>query len=239
MKIRKSGNIVTTLLTMFLLVSCFSDNTKTELEVYTDAYTVKKMVGGEAVYAVAFYAYGNQMMNSGNVTEIGGSGVQINLGINPGSIFTLWKWPSVSDFKPYPPSAADYKFVITAESGMNNESLDHLNPKNLAIPVIAKTELSENNKLINVTWTSVTGANGFLIKVSEESGNIIYSSDGMLPTVTSNTINILTGNWTKPVEPGKTYIIEVHAFAYEAGTDALYKAYNVEEISIGQKSVTL
>lgn len=237
MKIEKSGKIAFVLFTSFIMVSCFSKDTQTPLEVYTDAYTIKKMVGNVPVYAVTFYAYGNQLMKSGTVTEVGGSGVPINLGLNPNSIFTLWKWPTESDFKPYPPSAAEYQFNVTAESGLNNESTEYLNPKNLSIPVIVKAALSDNKKLIDVGWTSVTGADGYLVKVAEQNGNIIYTTDGMLPSVTSYTINLLTGNWTKAVEPGNTYSIQVHAFAYEANTEDYYKVYNVEEISIGEKSV--
>jgi hypothetical protein len=237
MKIQKSGKIVFVFLISFMLVSCFSKDTQTELEVYTDAYVIKKMINDEPMYAITFYAYGNQMMRSGTVTEIGGSGVRIDLGLNPNSIFTLWKWPSESDFRPYPPSASEYQFSVTAESGLNNESTEYLNPKDIAIPVITKAAFSDNNKLIDVTWNPVAGADGFLVKVAEENANIIYTSDGMLPTITNYTINLLAGNWTKPVEQGNTYTIEVHAFVYEADADDFYKVYNVEEISIGTKSL--
>ena len=237
MKYRRSGKIAFVILSSFILVSCFSDNTETPLEVYSDAYMIKKMVGDEPMYAITFYAFGNQMMRSGTVTEIGGSGVPINLGLNPNSIFTLWEWPSGNDFRPYPPNAVEYKFNVTVESGLSNESIDYLNPKDISIPVITTAAFGDNNKLIDVAWSSVTGADGFLVKVAEENGNIIYTSDGILPTITNYTINLLAGNWTKPVEPGNTYIMEVHAFAYEADADEFYKVYNVEEISIGTKSL--
>ena len=237
MKIQKPGKIVIAFLTSLIMVSCFSKDTQTELEVFTDAYVIKKMINDRPMYAVTFFAYGNQMMRSGTVTEIGGSGGYLNLGLNPNSIFTLVHWPVESDFKPYPPSATEYKFNVTAESGITNESTDYLNINDIEIPVILKTVFSDNKKLIDVTWTSVARADGYVLKVAEENGNIIYATDGMIPTVTSYTINLLTGNWTKPVESGNTYTIEVHAFAYEEDADDFYNVYNVEELSIGEKSI--
>lgn len=237
MKYRKTVKITTLLFTVFIMVSCFSKDTQTELEVYTDAYMIKKMEGSQPVYGVIFYAYGNQMMKTGTVTEVGIPGTTINLALSPNSIFTLWKAPTGNDFKPYPPAESEYIFKVTAESGLSNESNDYLKIKNIGIPVITKTAFSDNKKLIDVAWTSVTGADGYLVKVAEENGNIIYSSDGMLPSVTGYTINLLTGNWSKFVETGKNYSIEVHAFAYEADAEEFYQIYNVEEISIGAKSV--
>ena len=237
MEFQKSGKIVFVFLTSLIMVSCFSKDSQTELEVYSDAYVIKKMINDKPMYAVTFFAYGNQIMRSGTVTEIGGSGEYLKLGLNPNSIFTLVHWPIDSDFKPYPPPAAEFKFNVTAESGLTSESSDYLNINDINIPTIVKTEFSENKKLINITWTSVTGADGYVLKVAEENGNIIYATDGMVPTVTNYTINLLTGNWTKRVESGNTYTIQVHAFAYEEDTDDFYNVYNVEELSIGEKSI--
>jgi len=237
MKTKDLKKIAFVFFVSFLLVSCFSDDTQTALEVYTDAYMIKKIVGEEPLYAVAFYAYGNQMMNSGTVTEVGGSGAQINLGISPSSIFTLVRIPVESDYKPYLPSVTEYKFKITSSTGTVSESTDKLNIQNLATPTITKTEISENKKLVNLVWTAVSKADGYVVKVADKNGVFIYSSEGLKAGITSYTINLLIGNWTKTIEFGETYSIQVHAFVYEADADDFYNVYNVEEISIGEKSV--
>lgn len=239
MKTQKIKNFVFALFASLVLVSCFKDNDEIALEVNTDVYMIKRLVDEQPVYGLAYYAYGNQIMRSGTVTQIGGLGEQINLGLNPKSIFTLSKEPAGSDYKNILPAASEFLFNVTSETGLSDESSDFLNVKNIGIPEILNLEIGANQKLVNVTWKSVSGIDGYVVKVAEEDGTYIYNSGGMEPDNTTYTINVLTGNWTKPIEVGSTYIIEVHAFAYEDDADEDYAAFNVEEISIGAQNVTL
>lgn len=237
MKTQKLKKIGILLLAPFILASCINNDSETNLQVYTDAFLIKKMVGTEPMYAVAFYAYGNQTMSSGTVTEVGGSGVPVNLGNNPSTIFTLSKIPVESDYKPYPPANTEYKFKVIASSGAIDESTDKLTVKNLATPTITKTEFGENKKLVNVAWTTVPNVDGYVVKVADKTGAFIYSTEGLKSSVTSFTINVMAGNWSKTIVSGETYSIQVHAFVYEADADDFYNVYNVEEISIAEKSV--
>lgn len=237
MKTHCFKKIALILCTPFIMVSCFNNDTETEPEIFNDAYLIKKMVGTEAQYAVAFYAYGNLVLSSGTVTEVGGSGTQINLGMHPSSVFTLSKIPAASDYKPYPPANTEYKFKITTSTGATIESTDKLTVQNLATPTITKIEFSENKKLVNVVWTAVPKADGYVVKVADKDGVYIFSSEGFAAGVTNCTLNLLTGNWTKTMDLDETYTIQVHAFMYETNTDDLYNIYNVEEISIDDKPI--
>lgn len=237
MKTQKLKKIAFFLFAPFILVSCFNNDSETELEVYTDAFLIKKMVGTEPMYAVAFYAYGNQTMSSGTVTEVGGSGALVNLGNNPSTIFTLSKIPVESDYKPYPPANTEYKFKVIASSGAIDESTDKLIVKNLSTPTITKTEFGENKKLVNVAWTAVPNIDGYVVKVADKTGSFIYSTESLKSSVTSFTVNMMAGNWSKTIVSGETYSIQVHAFVYEADADDFYNVYNVEEISIAEKTL--
>lgn len=235
----RSYRIVFVLLTLLGLVSCFGDENNASLEVNTDVYMIKKIVGEQPVYGVSFYAYGNQIMRSGTVTQVGGLGEQINLGLNPRSIFTLSKEPNENDYKLYLPAASEYKFKVSAESGATVESSDFLNATDMDIPAIIKTEVGVNQKFVDVSWTAVSGADGYMLKIADVNGNYIFSSEGLEPGTNSYTINLLTGNWVVPVVVGNAYSVQVHAFAYEVNSDPLYAAFNVEEISIGEKTIII
>lgn len=233
MKVKKIGLLV---LTSLILMSCFKDS-EVALEVNTDVYMIKKMSGDMPGFGVAFYAYGNLMMKSGTVTQVGGLGEQINLGLNPGSIYTLYKEPSTDEFYGYLPTASEYNFNVMSESGQIGVGSDILNVKNIGVPFILKAEIGEVQKLFDITWTKVTNADGNVVKIAEENGNYIYSTGAISAETTTVSINLLTGNWTKPIEQGNAYVVEVSAFAYEDNADSYTAAYNLETISIASKTV--
>lgn len=220
-----------------LMAGCFGDN-ETPLEVSVDAWVVKKTEGEQPVYGVAFYAYGNKVMKSGTVTRQGGLGNFVHLGLNPGSIFTLYKEPADEDFNPVIPESANYLFSVTAESGESFEGSDQLNPKNIGIPVILKTELDDVQKILKVTWMKITAANGYVVKIANADGIVIYSSGAVDKEVTTLNINLLTGYWTAPMEQGNTYTVEVDAFTYENTATEYDAAFNLEEISMDTQTIT-
>lgn len=229
----KIGSIV---LSAVALAGCFGSDLNPEVEVFADAYVVSKMVSGKQSYAVTYYAYGNQILNSGTVVQVGGSGQQVNLGLSSTSIFVLTKQPAESDYKTVIPAAAEYQFKITSESGVVKNESDYLTPIGLQIPTVLKAEFN-TNKLLDISWTPVTGANGYVIKIINAAGNTAYSSEGLEPTVSTFSINSLLVNWVVPIDPDEVVNVQVHAFAYEKNTEELYRVYNVEEISVGQKSL--
>lgn len=225
------------LITAFALASCFGDDEGSEIEVFTDAYVLKKMAGDEEVFAKTFYAYANQLMRSASATEIGGSGEKIELTQDPRSIYTFSKIPQQSDFNPYPPATVDYLFQVTSESGITKESTDFLSFDNIDITDITKTEFTENNKYLDIAWTEVTGADGYLIKIYNTEGVEIMNSYGFDTDILEYRLNILLENWIILPEQGETYILQLHAYAYEPEFEAGYDAYNIQEVSIAENEI--
>ncbi len=233
----KAKRIGLMMLTSLILVSCFK-NEEVALEADTDVYMIKKMSGETPVYGVAFYAYCNHVMKSGTVTQTGDLGSQVNLGLNPGSIYTLYKEPTENEFYGTLPEESEYRFNVVAENGQTSESSDYLKVKDLGIPTILKAEVGDVEKLLDITWTKITDADGYVVKIVEDNGSYIYSSGALSPETDTLSINLLVGNWTKTMEKGNTYNIEISAFAYEDNANALTAIYNIESISIAQMSIT-
>lgn len=222
----------------FVFISCFSDDDlKDNLEVYVDAYVIKKNIGDVTSYAPAFFAYGNQLLRSVTVTEIGGSGETIDLTQDFTSILTMSKRPDNNDFLPYPPAASDYLFEVTAESGVTVEEYDFLAYSDMGIPTVTQAEFTNNNKLLEVAWSDVAGADGYMVKILNSEGTEISAGSGFEAGTNSYTINIVLENWYEAPEPGQTYSVQVHAFAYEAEFEPGYEVYNVQEVSIGETTI--
>ncbi|MEN8117668.1 MAG: hypothetical protein ABFS16_11855 [Bacteroidota bacterium] len=220
------------------MVSCFSDDDLVDdFEVITDAYVIKKKSGEEPVYAVSFYAFANQFMRSVTATEMGGSGEKINLAQDPTSILVMSKKPQESDFRSYAPATSDYLFQVVAESGISVDSYDFLSYDDIDIPEIVKTEFNESNKLLEIDWNEAEGADGYLVKILNSEGTEISVSQGFENDVTDYTINVVLESWVVVPEPGETYTIQVHAFAYEPEFDEGYEVYNVQEVSIAEESI--
>ena len=219
-----------------ILFSCLKEEEQV-LQVTTDAYMVKKLVGGQPAYGLAFYAYANKILKSGTVARTGGVGDTINLIAYPLSVYTLFKEPAETTLSENMPLDGEYIFNITAESGETNESSDELNLNDIDIPDILSTEVSTNGDRLDMKWTKVSGADGYVVKLADEDGEYIYSSNTKAPNDTTLKISPLTGVWVEPFEVGNTYTIEVNAFAYEDDSNNQNAVFNVEEISIGSKSI--
>jgi len=234
---RKITNFVLIVITSVALVSCFGDDTEPQFEVFTDAYVLKKKMGDEEVYARAFYAYANQLIKSASATEIGGAGEKITLTQDPRSVYTFSKIPQESDYAPYPPAASDYLFQVTSEGGITKESQDFLSFDDIGIPEITKVEFAEIDKYLDVAWTEVAGADGYLLKILNDEGTEIINGYGFSTDILEYRLNIVLENWFETPEQGKTYIVEVHAYAYEPQTEPGYEAYNVQEVSVSESNI--
>lgn len=228
--------ITVVILVSLVWVSCFKDNTS-DFEVYSDVFTINKKINDQPMHALAYYVYGNQMMKSATVSRVGGLGVETSLGISPSSVYTMNKEPEASDFKSYQEPAGEYLFKVVSENGVSLQDSDYLNPQNLGIPTITAVSFSSNNKLVEMGWSAVSKADGYVVKIADSTGVYIYAGETLDPETTTYTVNGLLGNWAKPINSGKSYSIQVHAFKFENDADSYYAAYNLEELSIGERKV--
>ena len=220
------------------LSSCINNDIAEDFVVYPDVYLVKKIINNEPAYAVAFYAYGNQLLRNASVTQLGGSGEKIQLYQSAQSVFTMEKVPQDMDFKPYPPVASDYLFQVTAESGASAEESDFLDPFDIEIPQIVKAGFINNNKLFELNWTVVNNIDGYSIQFIDSDGVNIYGGPTLMPDESGVTINTLVGNWYNTPEAGQVYKVRVIAFAYETGADETNFVYNFSDVAIGETEIT-
>ncbi|MDX1283580.1 MAG: hypothetical protein R3182_01145, partial [Draconibacterium sp.] len=114
---------------------------------------------------------------------------------------------------------------------------DFLDYDDIPIPEITKAEFSENNKMLEILWSDVSNADGFLVKIVDSEGYEISTSNGLDSGTNSYTINIVLEDWYTAPESGQSYSIQVHAFAYEAEYDTGYEVYNIQEVSIAEESL--
>jgi len=234
---RRIRNYALIVITAVLLGSCFGDDDDPQIEVFTDAYILKKMAGEDEVYARTFYAYANKLMKSATATEIGGSGEKIELTQDPRSIYTFSKIPQQSDFIPNPPATSDYLFQVTSEDGITKESQDFLSFDDIEITEITKTEFTENNKYLDIAWTEVSDADGYLVKIYNTEGIEIMTSYGFDTDILDYRLNVVLENWIIIPEQGETYLLQVHTYVYEQDVEPGYEAYNIQEVTIAETEI--
>jgi len=235
-EMKKIRNLLILLITSLLFASCL-DNNESDFNANADVYVIKKKTGDADMYAKTFYVYGNQMMQSASVTETGGSGGKIDLIQDYRSIFVMSKLPQESDYLPYPPVTNDYLFQVTSEGGITKEYNDFLSFDDIGIPEIDSIYFSDNNKYLNVAWTEVDGTDGYLIKILNTEGEEVLNGYGFGPEVLEYQLNVLLANWVITPVQGETYVVQVHAFAYEPEFETGYEAYNIQEVAIDEKEI--
>lgn len=235
---RRNNILKITVIMMISLIwiSCFKDNSS-DFVVYTDVFTINKKINDQPAHALAYYAYGNQIMKSATVSRVDGSGIEIDMGTSPSSVFTMSKEPGASDFKAYHELPGAYLFKIVSESGVSVQDTDYLDPQNLGIPAITAAGFSSTKKLLELSWSSVAKADGYVVKIADSTGVYIYAGESLDPETRNYTVNSLLGNWSKQPDPGETYSVQVHALMFEKNADPYYVTYNLEEVSIGERKV--
>lgn len=214
--------------------SCLKENKK-EFDVYSDVYTLKKLVENEIVYANVYYVYGNQNMKSAKVTTPDGGTIQLQ--ITAETVFSLSKEPTETDFSTNPPKVGNYQFEVTSADDATIQNNDLLEFDDLMIPVITKSNYEDISQTLEVTWIKVPGADGYVVKMLETDGDYVYLGYTLNGDATSYGITMNVGNWFDTPGFGNTFKLQLHAFKYEAGAAEEEIVYNLQEISIAEKNI--
>jgi hypothetical protein len=228
------------MLLLFSAISVVSCNDVEEkLEVLTDVYVINKKFDSEIKSATSYYAYANKSLMSAKVA-IPNSGGNIELENHPGSTFNLSKEPADSDFKTSAPIEGSYVFTVKDMDGETQVVPDVLKYEGLGIPQFSKINFSGSPKILEIEWSTVTGADGYFVKMYDMDGKLIFSgynvgSDVKKYTVTGSTNS---GYWSEAAVEGETYRLQINAYSNDADANSLNAAYNVEEISVGETQVT-
>lgn len=235
---QSSKKFLPLLILVSLFASCNKDTDNNDFEVFADAYIVKKLMDNEVKAAVAFYAYANGSIASVTVTPPPEGGESFELVRIPESSYTFFKEPEAADFKTELPAAGIYQFEVKSKDGKIIQQTDLLEITGLEIPQIESTTYQPESFSLKVTWESVTGADGYVLKLLNEEGLTNYISFAIAPTVKEFVINSSSGNWNIEAYPGDNLMLQVQAFAYDSDASAELNIYNIGEISIAEKEIT-
>jgi len=234
MKIRSIfENAVLILLTVFAAVSC--NDYEEELEVLTDVYVINKKFGNEVRSANAYYAYASESMLKVTVSMTGIAGV-VELESYSGATFTMAKEPKDADYKTEAPLDGSYVFNIQGYNGEMLQVPDILSYEGIDIPEFTKTKFSGTPLILELEWNDVDGADGYVVKMFDTGGKLIFNGYSVGTDVNKYTITSSSnsGFWSSPAVEGQSYLLQLSAFSYDADANASNAVYNISEISIGE-----
>ena len=232
---RNLKTVLLALLSGFAVVSC--NDTEVPLEINTDVVILNKKIGDVVKRAPAYYAYGNQALESASVTPPGGT--KVTLESFEGSVFSMAKEPENSDFSDVPPTEGNYVFSVTGMNGEILQSQDVVDFVGLGIPQITKDTFTGSPEVLNVEWTTVTGTDGFFVRLLDASGKQVFNGYIVTSTVDKYTVSgaSTSGTWTEAPVDGQTYILQVNAITFDNEATNSDNVYNVSELSIVEKQI--
>jgi len=225
---------------LFMVVTftaCMKD-TNPQFDIMGDVFVTKKMINDETQYAPSYFVYGNLGMTSATVTLPNGGGT-VDLDGTSGSL-TYQKVPAELDYSTEMPDEGDYFFEAVSTKNETLQVSDELQLDDLAIPAIDSIVFITTST-VQVYWNSVSGADGYFLKITDAGGEDVFLSYSLDANTTSYTImdgSESTGNWKKTIEMGQMYTIQINAFSYDADANQNNNVYNIQEVAIGQSQLT-
>ncbi len=236
MTIQKLGKYALLFVLAAGMFACNKDDNTTSFNVIGDVFVNKRLIDDQEMYAKTYCAYGNDAMETAEVTTPDGDVYTLEATNSFENVFV--KYPSLSDFTTDIPEENNYQFNVVNE-GIPHQSIDVLEFDDLQLPVITKDTI-ENHVLI-VEWETDDNADAYMIQLTNDDNDIIFSSQ-LLTTQTTHfeieSVNV-SGTWSTgyPVE-GDTYTIELSALTFDSGAGTTDYEYHVKEIATSVSSIT-
>jgi len=223
------------LLTGITAVSCVDE--EIELEVQADVLIINKKFGDVVKRAPAYYVYGNQLLDTATVTPPGGAA--IGLKVFNGSALSRVLEPQESDFSENLPAEGNYTFSATSLSGSVKQAIDVVDYTGIPIPPVTKSTFSGTPSVLNVEWTTVTGADGYFLKLLDTTGKQIFASHIVIPSVDDYIISgsVNSGSWTEAPVNGATYKLQLNAVTFDNEGNNSENIYNISELSVAEKQI--
>jgi hypothetical protein len=230
-------NATLALLTIFAAVSC--NDIEEELAVLTDVYVINKKFDNEVKSANAYYAYASESMLKVTVSMPDNTDV-VELESYSGATFTMEKEPNDAEYKTMSPVDGSYVFTIQGYNGEMLQVPDILSYEGIDIPEFTKTKFSGTPLILELEWNDVNGADGYVVKMFDASGKLIFNGYSVGSDVNKYTVtnSSNSGFWSTPVVEGQSYLLQLRAFSYDADATASNAVYNISEISIGETQIT-
>lgn len=236
----KTSRIFRTILMLLLtgtaFVSC--NDFEEELEVITDVYVINKKFESEVRSANAYFAYANQAFSGATVTIPNNGGV-VELENYTSSVYTFAKEPVDSDYKTTAPAEGSYAFSIQGGNGETLQMPDILSYEGLEIPEFTKVTFSGTPVTLELEWADIPDADGYVIKMYDLDGKLIFNGYGVKGDVNKYTItsSANSGFWSEAAVNGESYRLQLNAYSYDAEGNSNNYAYNISEISLGETQV--
>ncbi len=220
------------LLTLF---SCdFGDDEKREFTFTPDVILMKKEQNGTIHYALAYYVYSNQKIESAHVQTPEGETIPLTALGTP--LITYARVPDDNDFSP-DVSFGPYTFIATNSDGTEKTEQDILSDNSLTIPEITDITYHPNNLSLEVTWTPTAGAENYFVKiVNAGDKKTTYTGYQVDPDSTSYTVNRNDQGWESAPVSGISYILQLNAILYEENSNLKERYYHVNAISIDEET---
>jgi len=229
-------NALLILLTGTAIISC--NDQEPELEVLADVYVINKKFDSEVRSAIAYYAYANQALSEATVTLPIDGGI-VELENNPGSVYTFDKVPENSDYKTIAPVEGSYIFNIKGGKGETLQATDILNYDGMDIPEFTSITFSGTPLTLELEWNDITGADGYVVKMFDLNGKLIFNGYSVGENVNKYTItsSSYSGYWSETVVDGESYLLQLNAFSYDSNSNNSYSDYEIKEVSISETQI--
>lgn len=230
-------NILLILALPAFFFACNDEDENIAFEVQADAYIVKKKMNDEMKYGIAYFAYGNKAIESATVTPPSGAGDAFSLEASQSSVYTYFKEPSADDYSATFPIEGQYVFDVESQDGEVIQQADLVQNGLLELPVITETTYHSDVQSLKVEWEAPDSADGHVVKLLNESGDIVFLSFTLTAVAEEYEINQASGNWNGSAYSGENYTVQVQAFTHESGVSQDDLLYNIQEIAIAEKQV--
>nr|WP_319998351.1 hypothetical protein [uncultured Draconibacterium sp.] len=201
-----------------------------------EVVTLKRSIGGEEKFALAYYAYGNMKIDSASVKISGDSTLVLP---STGTLkITRYYNPSMEDFTTTAPVTKNYDFSVKNNNVEYTETENHTFT-DLDIPTIDSVGVTTNNKSVYVKWDKVDDAEGYFVQIFDNEHKAVFNTGGLISKDSNSiTANESTGRWGASLSAGKTYTVEVQAMLFEDGATNANSGEQIETIAIASEDFT-
>jgi hypothetical protein len=219
------------------LTSCLDDPEPAALDAAPDVFIQKIVEDGEGKYALAFWTLANKNLQS--VTVKGPDDETFTLDENANkTVFSLL--PETEDYVDSLPADGNYEFTITStQTGEAPLKItDKLEDDTLGTLVI--DTVGFNNNKLKIEWESLDDADGYFVRLYDESDELIYASANIDDNKTDFSFGLTDQGWidsANKAEDGENYRLELLSILYESTATTSNQDYNIQFVSIASATV--